>query len=80
MHTSCLYHWRRYSDHGRCALRSNQDFKKLGTGHTVDTRRDNPVEVIHDMVSECADGSPTQGLSETKVLKQAIELVRSGGK
>lgn len=33
-----------------------------------------------DMVSECADGSPTQGLSGTKALKQAIELVRSVGK
>ena len=51
-------------------------------------RRDDPVEVIHeltdgnglDMAPECAGRSPTQGLFGTKTLKQAIELVRSEGK
>ena len=62
--------------------------RELGADHSIDASQDNPVEVIQeltdgngaDVVFECAGGSPKQGLSGTKTLKQAIAAVRSGGK
>ena len=62
--------------------------RELGADHSIDASCDDPVEIIQgltdgngaDVVFECAGGSPKQGLSGTKTLKQAIAAVRSGGK
>ena len=62
--------------------------RELGADYAINATRDDPVEAIHaltegngtDIVFECAGGSPRQGLSGVKSVKQAVDAVRSGGK
>jgi len=61
---------------------------RFGADVTVNASKIDPVEAIFeatrgvgaDIVFECAGGSPQHGLSGTKTLNQAIEMVRDGGK
>ncbi len=61
---------------------------QLGADVTINARNVDPVEAVRentrgwgaDIVFECAGGSTRQGLSGSKTLEQAINMVREGGK
>jgi threonine dehydrogenase-like Zn-dependent dehydrogenase len=62
--------------------------RELGAEVALNARNEDPIAAIReltggegaDVVFDCAGGSPTQGLSGTRSLLQAIDSVRSGGK
>lgn len=62
--------------------------KELGADYALNARTCDVEHTIReltggngaDVVFECAGGSPKQGMAGTQTLRQAIEVVRSGGK
>jgi threonine dehydrogenase-like Zn-dependent dehydrogenase len=62
--------------------------RELGADHALNAREVGVVSAIRDLtggvgpdvVFECAGGSPKQGLAGHASLRQAIDVVRSGGK
>jgi threonine dehydrogenase-like Zn-dependent dehydrogenase len=62
--------------------------RELGADHALDARTVDVVAAIRDLtggvgpdvVFECAGGSPKQGLAGHQSLRQAIDIVRPGGK
>jgi threonine dehydrogenase-like Zn-dependent dehydrogenase len=62
--------------------------KELGSDYQVDAAKDDPVAVIREItdglganvVFECAGGSPKEGLSGSKTLEQAFQIVTDAGK
>lgn len=62
--------------------------KKVGADITINATKDDPVQKVMeitkgvgaDVVYEAAGGSPRQGLSGTKTMRQALDIVRGGGK
>jgi len=62
--------------------------KELGSDYQVDASKDDPIEFIQeitkgfgaDTVFECAGGSPKEGLSGSKTLEQAFQIVANEGK
>ena len=62
--------------------------KELGADHALNARSSDIESAIRDLtggngadvVFECAGGSPKQGMAGTQTLRQAIDVVRSGGK
>ena len=62
--------------------------KELGADHALNARSCDVESAIRDLtggngadiVFECAGGSPKQGMAGTQTLRQAIDVVRSGGK
>ena len=62
--------------------------KELGADHALNARSCEIESAIRDLtggngadvVFECAGGSPKQGMAGTQTLRQAIDVVRSGGK
>ncbi|MDA1180645.1 MAG: zinc-binding dehydrogenase, partial [Planctomycetota bacterium] len=67
---------------------SCQVSRELGADIALNAKNCNVVEVVReltegigvDVVFECAGGSPRQGLAGTQTQRQALEMVRSGGK
>ena len=74
------------------AIDVRDDLLKLashfGADVTINANKTDPVKAVFeatsgvgaDVVFECAGGSPQHGLSGTKTLNQAFEMVRDGGK
>ncbi len=62
--------------------------KELGADHALNAQSCDVVSALReltggngpDVVFECAGGSPKQGMAGTQTLRQAMEVVRSGGK
>jgi threonine dehydrogenase-like Zn-dependent dehydrogenase len=62
--------------------------KELGADHQVDASKDDPIEFVNkitrglgaDVVFECAGGSPKEGLSGSRTLEQALQIVGDVGK
>jgi len=67
---------------------SCQISRELGADVALNAKQCNAVQAVLDLtdgigadvVFECAGGSPRQGLAGTQTLRQALEIVRSGGK
>lgn len=67
---------------------SCQVSRELGADIALNAKTCNVVDVVReltegigvDVVFECAGGSPRQGLAGTQTQRQALEMVRSGGK
>ncbi|MSU36782.1 MAG: Zn-dependent alcohol dehydrogenase [Pedosphaera sp.] len=62
--------------------------RELGADHAINARSCDVESTLRDLtggngadvVFECAGGSPKQGMAGTQTLRQAIDVVRSGGK
>ncbi|MBI2872392.1 MAG: zinc-binding dehydrogenase [Chloroflexi bacterium] len=62
--------------------------KQLGADHVINASKDDPVAAIRKLtggtgptiVFDAASGSPEQGLSGFETFKQAVDLVRDGGR